>query len=313
MAAIAVSNAPKQDLEFRNEDGELLKLCLDLTVYWFGSVFDRVEGVLDFYTQAISLLGNEIKYYLTEAMEGGREVDLDALNLLPNWLTQDDRRDLYILSLESGYRKDTLSDSGFYFCADEDPESRSGALRLILPTTYAMQPQSYVELVLSLVGKLDFQSGHGGFSVNWFPTADSAEEALSLFPTIARRYPGIDLADLDITLYAVGTAKTAGIKCINWLTLLGPELATLAGGAEAIQRNLPLECPIFPAGHGGLLIQAGAQPDIGDRNRHADLTAYRAVGRVLAPLRMQHHPDFIGATPASPNEDLTQEWLARFD
>lgn len=304
----------KQNNEFGNIETDFLKICVDITVYWTGSVFDRVEGVLDFYNQAISIIGDNVHFYTTETMEGARKIKHDTFDLVPFWFSESKKkRKLYILTLEGGDKKDVLSDIGFYLCADEEEESRSGALRLILPVNYTINPQRYIDMVVSLVRKLNFQSGHAGYAVNWFPTSDSADDALALFPVIARRYPGIDLSDLDITLYAISSSDRPGIKCINWLTLLGADIAKSEVGLEESLKDLPDDCPVHPLGQGGILIQAGGAPDIGDRNLNKQLESYHAVGKILAPLRLQNHPDFVGATLEIPDEDLTGEWLSRFD
>lgn len=307
-------NTEKYNLEFRNDEGEFLKLCVDLTIYWKGSVFDHVEGILDFYEQVLKVITKDVKYYTTETMEGARKIKADTLELVPFWFSKSKKkRGLYILSLEGGEQADILSDIGFYLCADEESDVKTGTMRLILPADYASQPQEFVEMVRSLVRKLDFESGHAGFAVNWFPTADSADDALGVFPIIARRYPGIDLSDIDITLYAISSASEPGIKCINWLTLLGANLFTSIGGIESLRKQLPNDCPIYELDNGGGIIQAGKCPDIGDKNSNTQLSAYKAVGHILAPLRLQEHPDFIGATSTMPYEDITTEWLARFD
>lgn len=304
----------KQDLVFKNDEGEFLKLCIDVTVYWQGSVFDRVHGVLDFYAQALSVIRNDVKYYVTETMEGARKIKDNTFELVPFWFAQSKKkRGLYIFILEGGEKADTISDVGFYLHADEEGEGKCGALRLILPVSCVDHPQKFVEIAKSLVRNLDFQSGHAGFAINWHPTADSADDALSVFPTIARRYPGIDLSDLNMTLYAIRDARQPGIKCINWLTLLGSDLTMAAGGIEALRAQLPSDCPIYPLEKGGCLIQAGERPDVGDKNLNAILPSYGAVGHLLAPLRFANHPEFIGSTSAVPDEDLTAEWLSRFD
>jgi hypothetical protein len=291
-----------------------LKVCVDITVYWKGSVFDRVEGVLDFYSQVISIIGDKVRFYTTEKMEGAQKIKQDTFDLIPFWFSKSKKkRDMYILTLEGGGKKDALSDIGLYLCADEQEESRSGAVRLVLPVSYAINPQQYIDMVISLVRKLNFQSGHAGYAVNWFPTADSADDALALFPAIARRYPGIDLSDMDITLYAISSSDRPSIKCINWLTLLGADIVKSAGEIKALFKDLPDDCLVHPLNLGGVLIQAGGAPYIGDGNHNEQLKSYHAVGKILAPLRLQNHPDFVGATLENPEEDLTSEWLSRFD
>jgi hypothetical protein len=115
--------------------------------------------------------------------------------------------------------------------------------------------------------------------------------------------------DLSTTLYAI----RQGLKSAGWLTLVGRRLLDTLGGEEALARALPAEVTVHTLPF-GVLIQAGPRPLLGDVNRREDLPLYRAVGRVLAPVRSRAHPAYLYKSAAEGEDHgWTEQWLARFD
>jgi Protein of unknown function (DUF3396) len=105
--------------------------------------------------------------------------------------------------------------------------------------------------------------------------------------------------------------EKGGIKCINWLTFLNAVHVERLGGVERLKRDLGADVPVRSL-EGGVMVQAGPQPQIGDVNRQQDLPLYRRVGRVLAPVRSREHPAFL-RREGVPSREATQKWLSRFD
>src|SRR5438132_12927640 len=96
------------------EDHVYMKLCLDITLYWSGSVFDRSDGIVSFYRQCLELLGTSFRYFRTETMAEARSLKRDTLDLLPFWLRgTKSKRDIYMLFLESGSGPSEPSDRAF--------------------------------------------------------------------------------------------------------------------------------------------------------------------------------------------------------
>jgi hypothetical protein len=297
-----------EQFHFQKNGTDYLKLCLDVTVYWVGSVFDRVEGVLDFYQQSMEFLRDHTRFYVTETMGDAEPVRDDTAELLPFWLRTPHRRDIYILRLESAPNPHASSDRAFEFRALEFHDPPRGALRLVLPPDLVGESASpFVERARKLVRRLRFSSGHGGYAINWNKLGLLRTEAKSKLPFIAGRFPGVDLDDASAALYAIPN----GIKRVNWLTLLNPECCDRFGGVDALRTALGDDVPVYTL-ENGALIQAGPRPLLGDTNRQEALPHYHRVGRVLAPLRSPSHPAFI-REGVVPSEELTEQWLAWFD
>ena len=298
-------------LTFVSDGTEYMKLCLDVTVYWKGSVFDRIDSVLAFYRKALAPIAQDLAYYETESMRGARAIKPDTLDLIPFWLTgAPTRREIYMLNLESGPGPSLPSDRAFVFTALEYEDGPVGLMRLILPATYiADTPDPFVALALSLLDPLDFHSGHAGYGLNYDSRGDFAYDAQSRMRALGMRYPGIDIPDQETTLYAM--ANGDGIKRVNWLTFLGDPLVARLGGREALRQGLSEAISLYPLRR-GVAIRAGAVPGVGDVNRGELLPLYHEVGALLQPLRLLDHPAFIMKDDVF-DEDATEAWLGRFD
>jgi hypothetical protein len=68
---------------------------------------------------------------------------------------------------------------------------------------------------------------------------------------------------------------------------------------------------------GGILIRAGTEPQIGDRNMGQWPEANVAVNRALRPIRFEEYPDkkfaLIDVPPPFDALDETLKWVRRFD
>lgn len=284
-------------------------LCLDVTVYWNGSMYDHAEGILHFYDQAMAVIGREVTFYKTETMENARPVNEETLGLLPLWLEQSEEdRDIFMLFLESGVKRNVPSERAFALqvLEGEGDENKVGGIRLVLPIDFidgGVEP--FLELAKKLVAKLHFDSGHGGYTVNW-DEIESDYDAEQILARLSRRYPGIDIPDMGGTHYAIPT----GLKRVNWLTFLGAMRVERFGGTDVLREALSDEIVVHDLPT-GVMIQAGPAPGTGDVNRDQGLDAYHEVGRLLAPLRSPDHPPFIPS--GEDDEEATEEWLGWFD
>ena len=146
--------------------------------------------------------------------------------------------------------------------------------------------------------------GYAGFAYVQSVWRDDAHGTFVL--ASSRRFRGIDVQD------TTGTSMFCkdGIKCVNWLTLVNNAWLSRIGGADAIQRQVGPAIVLHDI-KGGVLIQAGPHPRIGDVNAGDNLDDYRAVGRLLKPIRSRNHGALGGQR--SFNMEESQKWLARFD
>ncbi len=134
------------------------------------------------------------------------------------------------------------------------------------------------------------------------------------FPFL-KRFIGLDYPDRSLWKVRSGDAETPVIRSINWLSLIDTMRADLIGGADTIRKELGPSCPVYSF-NGGIIIQAGPKPEIGDFNQGERLDDYRAVARVLKPLRFEAFKRlglFRDLPPKFDDRDETLKWLRRFD
>jgi len=283
-----------------------MKPCLDITLYWSGSVFDRSDDTLRFYGQCLDVVGEDFAYFRTETMTRSHPLKKDSLDLLPFWFQKTkSRRDIYMLFLESGSAPDEPSDRAFALNATLE----KGYVRLILPTSFISESAaSYLDLARNMAQMVSYDFGQGGFAINWDHPGNNKMGVLRVMNSLANRYPGLDMSHPFCTKYIA----SKGIKCVNWLTFLNTDYCDRLGGLHELREKFDKSVVIHDASNNGVMIQAGPLPEIGDVNRRENLPIYHQVGKKLAPIRCREHPPIFGPGGFAEKE-ATEKWLSRFD
>ena len=182
----------------------------------------------------------------------------------------------------------------------EDDEQQA-FVRVLLPLDRDLD--TLLDFARAIADSAEFSSGHAGLSYVFDP--DLAADALDAFYALAKRYWGIDVAELDAPLAVVAER----IKGVDWLTLLGDDLLPPVAdelGALAREADIGVERHTH-----GVLIRAGAEPHPGDQNRKASSPdAYRRVARAIAPLFPDEFPDLGGEKFIDTGDTLA--WVRRF-
>jgi hypothetical protein len=287
----------------------LVTLCADITVYWRGAMTERAEGILAFYDRAMQLVGKSVRWYETETMGDVEAIEPKVFDMVPFWLKNPkSRRGIQAMVMESGETEIDVSDRAFLLFYDQEQPPAMGVLRLVLPASLLERsPAAFAQLVAEITAHLDFESGHAGFALHWDPRGEESLKAEEHIRDVAARYLGIDIPEINTTLVNMQDYGEPAFKCVNWITLLGPALAEQLGTPQEVQDALPGDCEVIDM-QGRYLIRAGAMPSIGDKRKKEKLPAYRAVGHLLAPFRLQEHaPLFLD------DDDATEAWLSRFD
>lgn len=292
------------------EDGAVyLRLCVALTVYFEGRIEDHAPGIEHFYVTALARVGEHLRFYQTDSMKKPKPIkksSADAMAALMHFGAKVPV--FYKLFVES--EDAAQAASRFSITVQANRLTRAGALRLAIPVDEVLGHEDrFVALARELTRTLALASGYGGFSFNRAEESDLQGTGNVRSAALSHRWYGIDVEDLSGTVSAI----PHGLKSAGWLTLVGSKLLDRLGGSDALAAVLPPEVILHPLPF-GVLIQAGPRPLLGDVNRGEDLPLYRAVGRVLAPIRAPSHPRYLFKEALS-NEDegWTQKWLARFD
>ncbi len=156
-----------------------------------------------------------------------------------------------------------------------------------------------------------FKPVHGGAGFSFiFSSAMSQNSVYTL--QIMKRFPGIEFID-GVAVARETEEEQNRIKGVNWLTVLNYELVEQLGGLEQMKKALEPACTIHNY-DGGVLIQAGPTPRIGDAQRGDIPTEYRMVARFTKPIRFENYDERLFRVPDGLDDKAeTLEWIRRFD
>lgn len=148
-------------------------------------------------------------------------------------------------------------------------------------------------------------SGHGGLSFAYNPW--HKQYAFTAMYQRARRYWGVDIHDLNLTLPLMQKA----IKGVNWLTIIGTNFASKSGLEEPLAAlGGRGDVDLQPCKH-GVVVRAGPSPMPGDSNRlNPGLQPYFDVADALKSIYLTKHPGFDGEGFIVYQNTLG--WLRRF-
>jgi hypothetical protein len=152
--------------------------------------------------------------------------------------------------------------------------------------------------------------GNAGFCVFVEPNTQTGQKYAYPF---MQRFPGLDIhCPSDFSMEVEGTFNR--IKCVNWLTVLNDEILAELGGLEAAKAVLEPECVVHTY-EGGVVIQAGAVPQLGDTHRDVSmLEPYRKVAQFTKSARFgPYTSSLFRVFPPLVGKEEANKWVARFD
>jgi hypothetical protein len=134
---------------------------------------------------------------------------------------------------------------------------------------------------------------------------------------LADRFPGIDIGDVisERLIFADSMDRAECIKGPSWLTLLSDPYVNELGGLDYLRMRLGDDFSVTTY-EGGVMIQAGSKPEIGDVQQNRWPRHLITLSKVLRPLRFKEPFAIHGYTYKDhPTMDLktTEAWMARFD
>lgn len=306
------------------------------------------EGILEFYERSMAALDGLITHYVTGDAGRRSRFSGRALTMVPTWLEHPrPGKDYFIeffgcdrdqgvtgAAIELVIRRRPPLGSGAALTpqearrktADEDRQIIFGKLatilRVCLPLEHPLaQPGRLLEWVLEfqLVRAWPFLSGYCGLALNHYSSVASSIVRRAMQAQLASfclRYPGFDwlesgpVASKLLRYQREMSAFLPLVKRVNWLTLLCNRTIEYLGGGDALRRRLGNDLAITAhEREAGLVIQAGAAPELGDVAHRDFIPAYRRVAEVIRPARLEK----IVGPGAGFSDDAANEWLNAFD
>ncbi|MBN3788150.1 DUF3396 domain-containing protein [Burkholderia sp. Ac-20353] len=208
---------------------------------------------------------------------------------------------------------------GIFDYEETMPEGGASTLTFSVPVPFLVAyPQAFQQLFVDFAKRLNVYNGYAGFAVNL-----SLPEAEANTPTeywLARRYIALDVGNPLLN----ATHLRSKIKTVSWLTCLNKALLEQVGGISALRNELPPDRFALYDVNGGVVIQAGPEPESGASADEAGkgpsvapanyVVLNNALKAVRAETVWRLQRGLMGST--APYFDTTAEsdaWLRRFD
>ena len=182
-----------------------------------------------------------------------------------------------------------------------------------LPFSYVLErpnEAAFQAIVSKWSGILRPYSGYAGVGVLQSVDYDERLRTSAQAYALGIRFRGLDVDNPTIIALYIDRH----IKGVNWLTVLSDECLAGVGGRMALVDYLGNSKRLIDF-DGGIIVQAGEVPQIGDANRRHVPREYKRISDFLRPIRMRF-PDgrsFIRGVPGRNNTEVSNDWLSRFD
>ncbi|MDH5675707.1 MAG: DUF3396 domain-containing protein [Myxococcales bacterium] len=291
------------DLVFQPE-GQIQALAVAQVTFYFtrfdeAARLELAEGI----RLCGELVAEHATYYRSEPMKRARPIKGDVVGPLAERVASGPVARRYHLELHSGSDLMTVGPWAFAFGVTPSVlHAQAAYLSLSAPAAMLEDPTAFLDLVLSLANTTPYRSGHAGYGIGYNPGYVMRERNEEIRAWCSR-YRGLD-ASSPATTAAYSNRHCKGV---NWLTMLDDDFCLELGGTEKIEQELGNTITLHQT-KGGLALQAGHHPRLGDKNQQEDMAGYRRVNELVRPLRM---PDLVGLPGMNRAEGL--RWLARFD
>lgn len=318
--------------EFSIEEGgrRLLAPCLTFTLF-----LEETDCALiqEWYDRALAALGDRLTHYVAEDMTRQAKITPRALGMIPTWLKKPRDRWYTIellggalpgidpASLELSFRfmepgneaarKMGRDNWRAFFQHGKNPHLPLTSLRITLPLNHPLaEPGAFVKWVLGfgLVRKAAFVTGECGYSLivdEGFGSPAVARWVTSL----CLRYPGLDWFDHSQGQWFLTWKPEIDdilplVKRVSWITFVHGKSVEFLGGLPRLREAFADSPEIrIHELEGGIAVQAGDRPQLGERARGELPATYRAVARALRPVRAERHQD----------EEWIEDWVNAFD
>jgi Protein of unknown function (DUF3396) len=228
----------------------------------------------------------------------------------------DEGFDATVYGFVGGEDEDTATP--YFCCVIGAPDyERYSEARSYFPIDWFERRDGYeacIDLMKRWCTLLTVSHGTAGFSIILEEGQPKSHGVLLAYPFL-KRFPGLDLPYSSRWGSSIRGVKRRVIRSTNWLTAIDDGFVDQLGGLKKIKNELGEHCPIHLYG-GGVIIQAGPRPEIGDVNRGLIPEHYRTVAKLLKPLRFEDFSAKLPYLPAPKPMDSLEEtlkWIRRFD
>jgi hypothetical protein len=296
----------------KDQDGRIcLMIGLLATVFFEKQLTREVrEAVADIADDYIDRVRQHLRW--VAPLNANREYPVDSAHgeLPGSWLPNHPDGESWSFDFHGG---DTpKATSAFHiegFGSELDDEGGLGFLHVSFPLLwFAEQEGTFPDYVLKLCKRVRPLSGYAGIGVLESPDGYAQDKYQPIVRQFAERFPGLEVESRAAHTNHLHT----GIKGVNWLTILGDRWLKAIGGLDYFRVRLDPSFGFYPY-EGGLIIQAGPKPQIGDVQANRWPQHYVTLAKVLKKIQVKNHYPFHFGGPGRMNHQASLAWLFRFD
>lgn len=305
-------DARKFEVRSDEEDVRIVSLAFDLVLCTDVFLSQWPSAVLHAYDAFLRVApATALRWYRTENMSQHKPVTPRVKDMLRSWLSPGaPPREIINIELRDGDDFVDTADFSFFVYGSEASHIRhpfrANMIRLSFPAAWGIEHgRDVLRLASEVCERMPFQSGHVGFVLQ--KSAYVRKEGETQAWRLGMRYPCLDIANEGTDTVALRDA----VKGVGWATLLSDAFISRLGGSDAIRAALPDSVDIERV-VGGLMLIIGPAPTIGDVDAGEDISAYKAVYRLIEPLQRAARDRY--STFKLPGNDYvakTQRWLMR--
>ncbi len=283
-----------------------IALSLAVSLYVKPPPADFAEGLLECYRDYLEMCEPHLRWFASETGTGYRRADPNVLRIpfrrVPEAI---DHEKPWAWCAMAGAHHRHASPYQFHAVLTRHDRALSYFRAAFPVEMFAADFQHFIAVVRRFAVRVPYFFGYAGFSFSTSLEISTRQRNEQYVVPVAMRFSGVEVeSHVDTSLCCTDT-----IKGVNWLTLLGSSLLERMGGAAALRARLGETIHLHDV-PGGLMIQAGPAPALGDVNAGQVLMPYREVHRVLTPVRNRSH------WPLGDRfflHDETRRWMSRFD
>ncbi|MEQ5834794.1 type VI immunity family protein [Marinobacter sp. NFXS9] len=310
----------KPPITVEDADGVMLKLCLKVEIYFRNAWHpDTRRALLDVFNEYREYFGADFQWTTNPNTGRWKSLKKTPYPYPDEWLADVPQDEEWEFVFHGGKRKTDASDIDFvalgcrgYENEEEAPLSVEGELSYLychFPIDFfADRDEKLPGVFRRWCSRLNAEQAYAGFGLAMSHGYETRVEPLVY--QMGERFPGLNIgSDTAHSRYLVDSIKTP-----NWLTALCLPYVDQLGGEAALRQLLPDGW--VSAYDGGLIVQAGDKPLLGDAEQGLDVAPYRLAAQVFRPIRSTNHGGIAFGRVDGKKVYHTQEyraWLARFD
>lgn len=289
-----------------------LTLGLVATIYFEHPCSQRVrQAIADVADRYIAQFGKDLVW--TQQAKTGRVKPIKE-NRVPMpgaWIPQLPDGQSWSLGFYGGKDIDAASPYLVTGLGPADRKEQIGYLHIHLPMRWlADHPGGFPPYIRDVCERVRPLSGYAGVGFQLPKTFEGQIKSEEIIAPLAKRFPGVEV---DEPIQTSINIEDGGIKGVNWLTILDDRYIPELGGLDYLRMRLSEDIFPFYKYDGGLIIQAGPWPQIGDTTKNQWPEHYVTLAKVLKKIQMKEHYGIIQKKPGAMDNETMKEWLFRFD